>query len=95
MRADFTVTRKWQAIFWRQRLIRLSLVGTEQANGCHYVFTNLHLTSTGLLMEAHYRVDVIQLLCGILEKRGVLRLKWWGWESNPTSAKRLFGFIRP
>jgi hypothetical protein len=54
MRAEFTVTRKWQAMLWRQRVMRLPLVGTEQAAGCHHALTKLHLTSTGLLMEADY-----------------------------------------
>src|SRR5258708_7196464 len=39
-------------MFWRLRLTRLPLVGTEQAAACHQAFTKLLLPSTDLLIGA-------------------------------------------
>lgn len=53
-----TDKRKWQSMFWPLRWIRLPLVGTEHSADYDQVLQTFPLTSTGLLMEAHYHVLV-------------------------------------
>jgi len=48
-------TRKWQAMFWPLPCMRLPLVGTEHSADYDQLQT-FPLTSTGLLMEARYRL---------------------------------------